>query len=184
MKEYVVLRDAIEVTVAKKLCERILQKENEGKYHYDDQCHISPAFECLLDDLSEYLKPKISKLLEIELWNTYNYCRIYKPGEVLEPHKDKNQCEIAVSVTLGYRDSTPWPIYLYSEEKKDIVQFDLNVGDALIYKGFELLHWRNKYNGKHNQIQGFLFYATDQRFLDPFFPGIEKLIKRDYEWLL
>lgn len=182
-QEYLIVKDLIDKEICEKLSLRIIEKEKSGNYHYDDQCLISPAFDGLLDDLAEHLKNKISNLINQPLWTTYNYCRIYKPGEFLEPHKDKNQCEIAVSLTL-HCDDHPWPIFLYSNEKKDIVECKLDVGDALIYKGFDLLHWRNKFVGTQDQIQAFLFYATDDRFLDPFFPGIENLIKREYEWLL
>jgi len=182
--EYVILRDVIDKEKCKKLAVRIKEKEKENRFFFDQQCLISPAFENLLDDLANYLKPILEKTLDCKLWTTYNYCRIYKKGEMLVPHKDKNQCEIALSITLSYENSKPWPIHIFSNAEKEVVNIDLDVGDILVYKGFDILHWRNQFTGPGDQIQGFLFYATDTRFQDPFFPGIEKLIKRDYEWLL
>jgi hypothetical protein len=183
LSEYSVIENLVDSTKCKKLSYRILEKLAAGNYHFDDQCKFSPAFDGLLDDLAEHVRKKVSDHINQPLWNTYNYCRIYKKGELLEPHRDKNQCEIAVSLTLDYNNSESWPIFLYSNEQKTDIKFDLKVGDALIYKGYDLLHWRNKFEGPNDQIQAFLFYATDDRFLDPFFPGIEKLIKKDYQWL-
>jgi hypothetical protein len=162
----------------------VLTKQHQNQFFYDQQCLISPAFENLLDDLAVYIKPILEKTLDCRLWTTYNYCRAYKKGEILVPHKDKNQCEIAVSLTLDYTNDSSWPLYMFSNANKEIIEINLDIGDALIYKGYDLLHWRNKFNGPNDQVQAFLFYATDDRFLDPFFPGIETLIKRDYEWLL
>jgi len=182
--EYVILTEVIDKENCKKLAGRIKEKEKENQFFFDQQCLNSPAFRNLLDDLANYLKPIIEKTLDCELWTTYNYCRIYKKGEILVPHKDKNQCEIALSITLDYENSKPWPIHIFSNTEQEVVDINLDIGDVLIYKGFEILHWRNQFDGPGDQIQAFLFYATDNRFQDPFFPGIEKLIKRDYKWLL
>lgn len=184
LNEYEIIRNLIDPKICYRLAERIKEREELDKFHYDDQCLISPAFDGQLDDLAEFVRSKISQYLNQQLFNTYNYCRIYKSGEILEPHKDKNQCEVAVSLTLHTDNEKIWPIWLYSNQEQKSVEVILNVGDVLIYKGYELLHWRNKFNGPEEQIQAFLFYATDERFQDPFFPGIEKLIKKDYTWLL
>lgn len=182
--EFLIIKNILDSNICEKFSQRIKEKESQGKFHYDDQCLLSPAFDGLLDDLAAHLKEKISKEIDHQLWTTYNYCRIYKPNEYLEPHKDKNQCEIAVSLTLSYDGMKPWPIWLYSNREQKIIKIELDIGDVLIYKGFEIIHWRNKFIENNEQVQAFFFYSTDDRFLDPFFPGIEKLVKRDYEWLL
>lgn len=184
LNEYLVLKNLVDKDICDRLSVRILEKEFQNLYHFDSQCLTSPAFDGLLDDLAEFSRLKISKAIDQDLINTYNYCRVYKPDEILQPHKDKNQCEVAVSITLSTKNQNIWPIWIYSDQKRESMEIKLDIGDALIYKGFELLHWRNKFNEKKDQIQAFLFYTTDDRFQDPFFPGIEKLIKRDYEWLL
>ncbi len=184
LDEYIVVKNLLDKKICEKFFLRIKDRESQKKFHYDDQCLISPAFDSLLDDLADYLKDIIAEKIKQPLWSTYNYCRIYKPGEFLAPHKDKNQCEIAVSLTLNYEGDKTWPIWIYSNQTQECVKIELEIGDILIYKGFEVLHWRNKFTENVEQVQAFFFYATDDRFADPFFPGIEKLIKRDYEWLL
>lgn len=183
LDEYLVIRNLVDNDICKKLADRLKAKESSGSFYYDSQCPSSPAVENAVDDLAEFCRKKIEKEIDNPLWNTYNYSRIYKTGEILIPHKDKNQCEVAVSITLECNNE-PWPIFLYSNKEQRAIEFNLNVGDALVYKGFDLLHWRNKYAGLSDQVQSFLFYSTDDRFVDPFLPGIEKLVKRDYEWLL
>jgi hypothetical protein len=184
LNEYVTVKNLVKTDICKNLSLRILEKYALGNGYHDSQCALSPAFDGLLDDLAEYVRIKLVDELKTPLWSTYNYCRIYKQGEILTPHKDKNQCEIAVSLTLDYDNKMPWPIYIYSNDQQEAIEFNLEIGDALIYKGYDLLHWRNTFQGPKDQIQAFLFYATDDRFEDPFFPEIKKLIKKDYQWLL
>lgn len=64
----------------------------------------------------------------------------------------------------------PWPIYLskntkdgketsqgYKPSKAKGIKVNLNPGDMLIYRGCELEHWRNKFEGKEC-AQVFLHY--------------------------
>ena len=156
------------------------EKYNKEQFYYDVQCKISPAFFNLFSHPQLVYKEKLEKELDTKLYRTYNHCRIYKKGETLIPHKDKNQCEVAMSITLGHSGNNPWPIYLYSHNEHKIIEAKLDIGDALIYNGYELLHWRNELKDDW-QCQTFWFFATTDRFKDPFIPGIED-VPQTYEF--
>tara|TARA_R110000787_G_scaffold221562_1_gene330284 strand:- start:537 stop:1130 length:594 start_codon:yes stop_codon:yes gene_type:complete len=93
----------------------------------------------------------LEKVLNFKLQPAYSYARIYKKGDILKRHKDRFSCELSVTLNLG---GDVWPIYL---KDKKTIKVDLKPGDMLFYRGCELEHWRNKFNGK-NCTQVFLHY--------------------------
>jgi len=100
-------------------------------------------------------KKHIELLHEIEkhtgyrLFKTYNFARIYKKNAVLRMHRDKDECEISLTLDLG---GDPWSIWITDKDENPI-EVKLNIGDALIYKGCDIWHWRGKFNGdEHSQV--------------------------------
>jgi len=174
MKEnHKILKNFVDKDLCKRMSDFIKQKVKQDKFYYDPQCTISPAMENIFFDVGIHLKPRLEKELGCTLDHTYNHCRYYRTGEILRPHKDKDQCEIALSVTLDYDDMhKPWPIYVY--DNNEIIKAELDIGDVLVYKGSETLHWRNPFKGTW-QTQAFIFYATDERFVDPFIGKLEDI---------
>ena len=116
--------------------------------------------------------PVMEKKTGLKLNPTYSYARIYKTGDVLHRHKDRFSCEISTTLNLG---GDPWPIYL--EPKKNVgipdgkkitvssqnkgVRVNLKPGDMLVYRGMELEHWREEFQG-NDCCQVFLHY-NDQK---------------------
>ena len=94
--------------------------------------------------------PLMEKETGLKLIPTYSYCRLYKKGNVLKRHKDRPSCEISTTLNLG---GDEWSIYLSSSSKDNIsnspkeIKIDLKKGDMLIYKGCELEHWREVFEG-------------------------------------
>ena len=115
--------------------------------------------------------PVMEKKTGLKLFPTYSYARIYKTGDILKRHKDRFSCEISTTLNLG---GDPWPIYL--EPKKNVgipdgkkittssnnkgVRVNLKPGDMLVYRGIELEHWREEFQGE-NCAQVFLHYNDE-----------------------
>jgi hypothetical protein len=139
----------------------LLKKENKTK-NGDYQCPLSDAVygEKYLDIVLESLCPKISKMTGISLLPTYSYSRIYRTGEELLIHKDRESCEISATITLGHDiNSGIWPIYFSAtDELTDIHRQIIEIGSAVIYRGMDMWHWRQKYRGKW-QTQIFTHYV-------------------------
>lgn len=112
---------------------------NSIAYHNDDE----------ITKLQNELRPMIEKHTGLELYNTYNYSRIYKKGNVLEIHKDRDACEISVTLDLG---GDKWSIFMGGEE------IMLDIGDAVIYKGCDIPHWREEFKG-NTHTQSFIHYV-------------------------
>ena len=110
----------------------------------------------MMDMLLVNFKPIMEKATGLNLVPNYSYARIYKTGHVLERHKDRFSCEISTTLNLG---GDPWPIYLEPSGREGMngLKVDLNPGDMLIYRGIELEHWREPFEG-NECVQVFLHY--------------------------
>lgn len=110
------------------------------------------------DPLMETLMLKKKNLMEREtgkkLFPTYSFWRTYTKFATLEKHTDRPSCEISVTVNIN-NDGTDWPIYI------DGTPCHLKKGDAAIYLGCELEHWRDEFKGDH-QFQCFLHYVDSE----------------------
>ena len=109
----------------------------------DTQCSDTPSFynEMEMSKIQIKLIPVLQKITGLELYPTYNYFRIYNKNSQLKPHVDRYACEISLSINIGYVGDIPWDLFLKDRNGKD-VRVTLNPGDALIYRGCELEHWR------------------------------------------
>lgn len=107
------------------------------------------------DPLAESFLLNKLKLMEKEtglnLNPTYAYARVYTYLAVLNKHTDRPACEVSVTVMVG-SSGEDWPIYI------DGNKINLQPGDAAIYLGCELEHWREEFKGDwHTQF--FLHYV-------------------------
>ena len=122
-----------------------------------------PAF----DGLLEFLRPRIEAEVGLALSPTYSYFRFYKHGDQLKRHRDRPACEISVSLNVGQSPAEPWPLHLAGAAGPAAAM--LGPGDALVYRGIEVAHWREPYQGRE-LVQVFLHYVdrdgphADQRF--------------------
>ena len=101
-------------------------------------------------------RKELSEITQINLVPQYSYYRLYTEGSELVKHKDRKSCEISVSLCLGFNSHYNWPLCFEDRDGKEI-SVNLEPGDMVIYKGFELTHWRNTFVGK-NHAQVFLHY--------------------------
>lgn len=168
----------------------------QGQTREDDQCpfshviHGHPIFDGLLLDLLPYIEKASGK----KLYPTYSYARLYGSGAELTIHTDRPACEISVTLTLGW-SGKQWPIYMadlaneneaepYNSQGsgifkdikvKNISAIWMDVGDAVLYRGIDKLHWREKFEGDW-QAQVFLHYVdVDGPHADEKYDGRDKL---------
>lgn len=96
--------------------------------------------------LHEQMSPFISDVTGRTTRPSYSYFGIYLPGAILHKHKDRPQCQWNLSLVWDTRPERPrdaaWPLYL------DIGgvthEIKLGMGDALLYRGTEHFHWRER----------------------------------------
>jgi len=113
------------------------------------------CFEALSNSL---IKSAVEKVLGEEVYPTYSYARIYYYGAEMKKHTDRSSSEFSVSCCISVdADNTDW--FLEVEDRdKNIIRVEQEPGDAIMYMGNELAHWRRPYTGKE-QINAFMFYV-------------------------
>ena len=184
--KFTVLKNAISPELADFVYKYFLNKRKVARVLFDER-YISPFVEyfgvwndsqvpntyshysdIVMETLLKEVKPVMEKHTGLKLSETYSYARIYKKGDVLARHKDRYSCEISTTLNLG---GDPWPIHL--EPKKNVgipdgkkytttsnnkgISINLKPGDMLVYRGMELEHWREEFQGD-NCAQVFLHY--------------------------
>jgi hypothetical protein len=114
------------------------------------------------DPLSETIlynsKEELEKVTGFLLHPTYSYSRVYFKGDTLKPHVDRPSCEVSVTVHIATQGD-PWPVWMQIPGKEP-VSFILEPGDAVVYKGCEVKHWREKAVDTELNAQIMLHYVN------------------------
>jgi len=106
-----------------------------------------PGFESLMFNIHN----KMEQCTGLELIPSYTYRRLYKKGNVLLKHKDRPSCEISATIKLSDSGGYNWPIWMVD------TPYLLEDGDAVIYRGCDLEHWRERCEGPDNYVIGQVF---------------------------
>jgi hypothetical protein len=118
-------------------------------------------YSCYADPLVEvFLQRSLAAIEEAtgkELIPTYSYARVYQPGEKLSPHTDRPSCEISVTVNVASVGEVS-PIYT-QYGKNNPEKHILKPGDAVVYKGCEVSHWRQPLEEGQLNVQFMLHYV-------------------------
>ena len=173
---YVYLDNFLDVDASKRLA-LALKNEAQKRGIFDIQCPKSKAIRDseIFDSVLLELLPYVELASGLKLHPTYAYARWYEPGETLTIHTDRAACEISVTLTLDFEGES-WPIYVGKPSKeetnfartdtngilvyaKDVAKIETNPGDAVLYKGTEMYHWRDEYTQGKWQAQVFLHYV-------------------------
>lgn len=156
---FVVIPNFLGDDVCKDLAQRILADASKGIFTKGDEqtyyslcCYNYEPTLTLLNDLRE----RLSCICNKDIAPTYAYSRIYVNNEELQVHVDREACEYSVSINI-FQDQE-WALHIRDKSRQQFVPVSLNVGDAVIYKGRELLHYRDRYKGDQ-YIQVFLHYV-------------------------
>jgi hypothetical protein len=173
-QKYIVIKNAINKELAIFLYNYILLKREVSKIYFErkfippnaDEWGVwndtmvpntySSYGDVAMDTLLLKVQDIMEKTVEVKLIPTYSYVRIYKKGDILNRHVDRNSCEISTTLNLG---GDLWPIYLEpsGQKNKKGVRINLSQGDMLVYRGKELEHWREPFE-ENDCAQVFLHY--------------------------
>ena len=101
--------------------------------------------------------PLVSRICGKELYPTYSYVRIYQEGNVMERHVDRPSCEISLTVNIFTKENRS--IFYVEDLNSNVKEFDIEPGDALMYLGCELHHWRKPIEKDQFLVQFMLHYV-------------------------
>jgi len=140
----------------------IFYYENPGAVRYtEDETQVSGS-------LSRYNHPKYKELhykiknvletiLDDRLLPTYYFDRFYFKGQELSPHTDRESCEISVSFHISDNLDYAWPIY-FTNDNVPKVEITCLPGDGVLYRGMDLVHWREPMKGNHKSYFHQIFF--------------------------
>lgn len=157
-------KDAVEVIrkyFDNKLCRKTWEHQRESNEDYENNpSHFSEFSDPLIEIILEEKLTTVSEIVGKNLVPTYSYSRLYIGEDVLTPHTDRPSCEYSVTVNVA-NSGNPWPIWLKAPEK-EAVCFTLLPGDAVVYKGCEVKHWRNPMiQSDTNAVAQFMLHYVD-----------------------
>jgi len=172
---YVIIKDVVDKTTVNLLYSYTLKKINRNFYKLKNNPELySNIYDMTFGDkrsgfnslnfygdefcetILEALHPKMEEFTGLELLPEYGFLRLYQKDDVLPYHNDRPSCEISTTLCVGYNGKNNWPIWL-ENKKMEKISVNLEPGDMLVYKGCDLYHWRDKYDGE-NHLQAFLHY--------------------------
>lgn len=161
-----VVRDFLDETTVKTLS---LYMENKlrakqwdtrpNKFTYEEDpsqylFYADPLAEVVLSEST----PHIEEIVGLKLFPTYSYSRIYVKGDELTPHVDRPSCEISATINIANVGGL-WPIWMKAPGKEPM-KIELSPGDAVIYRGCEVTHWREKMVDQDVTVQFMIHYVN------------------------
>lgn len=152
---FVIVERFIDRRLARILYDMLLLRQWRGESKRDDQVPAAHSHwgDSTLDAVLLGLQPDVERAAGCRLLPTYAYARLYLQGQALARHRDRDACEIAVTIHLGHSGAAPSPICF----APDVAVFQQE-GDAVVYLGDRLEHWRAPCEGI-NFGQVFLNYV-------------------------
>ena len=123
----------------------------------DDPSKYARYADPLIEVMLVNSKGAVEEIVGCDLLPTYSYSRVYVEGDDLERHTDRPSCEYSVTVNVAC-DGEPWPIWMQYGDAEP-TKVILNPGDAVVYKGCDVHHWRNKMIHTRVNAQFMLHYV-------------------------
>ena len=104
---------------------------------------------------------------------SYIYFASYPPGSELPRHVDRPQCEFSISLLADYAPDPDgrcgWPLFLeHPRLPESVVAADLCIGDAVFYRGRQLVHYRDRLPEGHQSASIFFHYVREDFVGDTF----------------
>jgi hypothetical protein len=151
-KKYIYIKNFFskeEVSILQLYCKK---RVYEG-FTYDTQSPFAPCYykDHLMDSFLINKKQKAEEVSGLKLHETYAYWRAYIYKSILMDHTDRKSCEISITACID-NCGVKWPIHMNGN------WIDIEIGDAVMYLGCEVLHGRKPFEGVYN-AQVFFHYV-------------------------
>lgn len=162
-KGYTIVRGFIDpqsVSTISRYLENSLKRypENNQGGRHNDSSKISWYADPLIETVLLNSLPEMEEITGYKLFPSYSFTRVYTKGDELKPHTDRPACEISVTchvATVG----KPWPIWMQSPGAEPSEHF-LEPGDACVYHGCQVKHWRVPATETDVNVQFMLHYVN------------------------
>jgi hypothetical protein len=111
--------------------------------------------------LGAQLAPVVAAVTGERTRSTFSFLRVYGPGAVLARHRDRSVCRWNVDLVVG-GDPAPdrrgaWPLWMGGQRRPASLR--LALGDAVLYRGDRIEHWRGRQPGGRTTVLAALHYG-------------------------
>lgn len=158
---YTKIKGLVDPETVKTISQYFENKINRGEWAVAEDLEDASKFGYYADPLIEVMLkqclPAVEEQTGLKLEPTYSFSRVYQEGEELTPHIDRPSCEVSVTINVACTGDV-WPIWMQYKDN-DPVKCMLEPGDAVIYKGCEVTHWRRKLPKGQINVQFMLHYV-------------------------
>ena len=153
-----------------------MRKRNDNVVTEADDEYSPPIGEMLMRHCRKTIETEIDR----ELVEAYAYWRIYHAGALLLRHRDREACEISVSIPISVEPSgSDWPLMIedLNGQRRSI---ELSPGSAIVYLGQKIEHWRETFGGERQKQLLFHYVLKDGDSSDHALDGREEL---SFRWV-
>ena len=167
-EKYTILRGILPEFVTTAIRDYLDNLRGEGFMLFNDE-QVKRRFAVHNDALPRYfheqLADLISRVANQKVIPSYVYAATYVEGGVLEPHTDRAQCEFTLSFQVDYKPDlrgaqSPWALCVDDLRERRVEGF-LAIGDGFLYKGCELVHYRDALAEGHQSTSIFFHFVNE-----------------------
>jgi hypothetical protein len=117
--------------------------------------------EPLLAFLGGQLTTLVGQVTRERAPSTFSFLRVYGPGSILASHRDRPACRWNIDLVVGGSPpperQTAWPLWIDGLQGRRAVR--LGLGDAVLYRGTELRHWRRAQAARRTTVLACFHYG-------------------------
>jgi hypothetical protein len=92
-----------------------------------------------------------------------SFGRLYRRNAEMVAHRDRQPCQLSVTYLADYAPTTegptPWPICVRPRDGGPPVEFHQSVGDAVLFSGVELDHFRPLFTAGERSVSLLMHYV-------------------------
>jgi len=107
----------------------------------------------------------VSEIAGARLKPSFQFFASYREGAELPPHRDREQCELAMSILLDFSpepaDTSSWPLFVQPPQADSPTPIAQGIGDAVLYYGREVRHHRERLRNSDYSSSWFFFYVHE-----------------------
>jgi hypothetical protein len=121
--------------------------------------HGEPSSALLLHLLQSF----VERIVGADIKPAYSYAWVYRRGAALPSHRDRDACRCTVSLLVDFAPAvdgpTPWPLGIHPRGGGAPIEIEQSVGDAVIFNGQELKHFRPEFTSGERSTSLLMHYV-------------------------
>jgi tetratricopeptide (TPR) repeat protein len=158
---YTVLHDVLPAPILPLVLMQQRAVLQNGKMSYQSHLGRFVAFDLPFPTIAAYqLSHLVGKLVGKDVIPSYTFAIHYLPSGQMEPHTDRPQNELSISLNLAVTPPADFPALRAGLHIDELNEISLRVNSGLLYRGTEVIHARCPVPKEHHVDQLVLGFRT------------------------